>query len=133
MTETELQRLFRTLRTKFARLSPSVASVTLEISDASCSPAPTCAWRDLAWASFSGTRMRVHVLRRVLTLPRDNLIAVLAHELGHAADAARDLPWREQRADDIAEDATGMRIRYDRLNLQTVGRGRYPRPLELHR
>lgn len=133
MTETDLRRLFVGLREKFARRSPSVRAVTLEISDASCSPAPTCAWRDVAWASFEGSRRRVHVLRRVLALPRDNLVAILAHELGHAADAERNLPWREQRADDIAEDATGLRIRYDRLNLQTVGRGRYPRPLELHR
>lgn len=133
MTEPELRRLFRAMRGQFTRLYPVAASTTLEISDASCSPAQTCAWRDVAWASFGDSGRSVHVLRRVLTLPRENIEAVLSHELGHASDPNPRLPWREQRADDIAEDATGKRIRYDRLNLQTTGRGRYPRPLELHR
>lgn len=133
MTDPELRRLFRDLRARFARLYPVAAQTTLKISDASCSPAPTCGWRDVAWASFGDSGRSVHVLRRALTLPRNNLVAVLSHELGHASDPNPRLPWREQRADDIAEDATGLRIRYDRLNLQTIGRGRYPRPLELHR
>ena len=59
--------------------------------------------------------------------------AVLAHELGHAADPDVWLPGSEQRADDIAERATGHRIRYTRrLRVQTFGPGIYPRPSDLH-
>ena len=132
MTEPELYRLFRRLRAMFARsFGPRVAIATLAISDRQCTPAPKCSWRDVAYAEIS-QRPRVVVLRRVIALPRANVLALLAHELGHIADRDSDRPGAEQRADDIAECVTGRKIRYDALNLQTFGRGRYPRPLELH-
>lgn len=76
---------------------------------------------------------RIEVLAKVFLLPIENVLGLLYHELGHLADDDFGAPGAEQRADDIAEAATGHRINYDRYDVQTIGRGRWPRPLHLHR
>jgi len=121
--------VFEAQRRLFARLHPDVAAFELRIVDSRC---PTgrrsCAARDLAWMEGRG----VYLLRRALALPVDRVRGLLAHELGHAADDARHEPGSEQRADDLAERALGRRVRYDARDVQTLGRGRWPRPARLH-
>lgn len=76
---------------------------------------------------------KVEILHKVYKLPFENVLAIVRHELGHLADDDFNDPGAEQRADDIAQAATGEKIRYDSHDLQTVGKGRWPRPKYLHR
>lgn len=73
------------------------------------------------------------MLTRALRLPEANVRGLIRHEFGHIVDPDPDARGREQRADDIAEWVTGRKIRYDAQDVQTTGRGRYPRPRYLHR
>ena len=118
-------------RAAFARFYPHVARATLEITDAPCSGQP-CAYRDFAWCDPDTGQ--VWFTLRAYALPIENLIGLVRHELGHLAEPG-DATWRpsEQHADDVAERVTGERIRYDSRDVQTVGRGKYPRPRHLHR
>lgn len=122
---------FKIERDRFARVFPNVAHATLMVSPRACSPASRCVWRDFAWAFPD--HGEVHLSHRVLSLPVENQIGLIRHELGHLADGHIAEPWAEQRADDLAERATGERIFYDARDLQTIARGQYPRPMHLHR
>lgn len=119
-------------RRAFARAFPGMAPVRgaeLVVEDRRCS-AGGCGFRDVAWATWGPPR--VHLLRRALSdLAPENIVGLIRHELGHLADRDPWGPGSEQRADDLAESATGERVRYDRRDVQTVGRGRYPRPTNL--
>ena len=64
-----------------------------------------------------------------LSLPRANIVGLLRHEFGHLAAPRAS----EQGADDLAARVGGRLIKYDRRLIQTVGRGCYPRPLNIHR
>jgi len=77
--------------------------------------------------------VRITFYKRLLSLPRENVLGVVRHELGHACDKDFDEPDCEQRADDVAEKFTGEKIRYDCDEIQTVGKGKYPRPGHLPR
>lgn len=129
-----LRQMFARERAQYAREYPHLARVPLRIVRAPCGPGKgrSCPWRSVAWAIVEGDRS-VSILERALSLPRANLTALVRHELGHLADDRPFAAWSEQRADDIAERVTGEKIRYDADDLQTVGPGRYPRPLNLHR
>lgn len=122
-------RAFEALRAQFAVIAPEVRHARLKIVNRRCAHGDGCALRDLAWMQGGD----VFLLRRALAHGRDVVRGLLAHELGHAADPDVWLPGSEQRADDIAERATGHRIRYTRrLRVQTFGPGIYPRPSDLH-
>lgn len=137
--EARIRRLFETERSRFARRFPHLASATLDIADQPCnSDAETCAPRDIAWCSW-GRRgrkrvgpMAIHFVRRALTLPNENLVAVLRHEFGHLADERVEEPGAERRADRIASEVGGELIRYDDQDLQTIGPGSPRRPGHLH-
>lgn len=137
--EARIRRLFEAERSRFSRRFPRLASTTLDIADQPCnSDAETCAPRDIAWCSW-GRRggqktgpMAIHFVRRALTLPRENLVAVLRHEFGHLADDRVDEPGAERRADRIASEVGGELIRYDDQDLQTIGPGSPRRPGHLH-
>lgn len=129
MTPAELTSVFKRERAKFARFNARVAGAGLTLDTRRCSPGSPCRYRDVAWCEWRGNR--VYLLERVLDLPRANILGLLRHELGHLADPAIGLPHGEGRADQIAYEVTGRRIRYDRRAIQTVGRGG-PRPRHLH-
>lgn len=93
-------------------------------------------------AAENGGRGPVLIHRSALRLPRQNLVAILAHEMGHVIDQsafntsfARALRGDEtklpsdgeKRADALAQKYLGTTIRYDRDLVQTLGAGR-PRP-----
>ncbi len=130
LSRTAVQRLFATELERFTRACPWMPrKATLRVVQRPCTLPGHCATRDLAYASDA----TVTLLARALALPRANVVGLVRHELGHIAD-----PWpterdAEQRADDIAEFVTGVRVRYDRQLVQTVGTGTYPRPRRLHR
>lgn len=129
MKAASLRAMFRRDRAAFAVRYPSVAGVTLTIVDRACPDGNPCAPRDLAW--YEGGR--VFILARALRLSGAKCRALLAHELGHAADRRRWQDGSEQRADDIAARVLGRLIRYDpRDFVQTFGPGLYPRPPHLH-
>ncbi len=60
------------------------------------------------------------------------IIALLAHELGHALifGAGNDT-HPERSADIVAEEMFGIRISYDAQDVQTIGPGARPRPAHL--
>lgn len=129
MEATEARAVFRAQRDAFARRYPAMRNVTFHIVNRACPDGFECAPRDLAWYVAG----RVYLLRRALRLGRNKVSALIAHELGHAADRRRWERGSEQRADDIAEKVLGRVIRYDRRTLvQTFGPGIYPRPMSLH-
>lgn len=132
MTRREARALFARERARFARVFPDVRRACLVIDDARCGPG-LCRARDIAYMTHGRRGATVVLLARALALPRQNIVAVLRHELGHAADPRPGARGGEQRADDIAEYVTGQRIYYDTIRLQTTGVGTYPRPLSLHR
>jgi hypothetical protein len=131
MTPAEAKSIFVQERKLFARDFPRVARTEFVILAQSCST-KKCAFRDLAFAE-TGRTPRVSLLARALKLSISNVRGLIRHELGHVADERVDEPGREQRADDIAEWVSGRKIRYDARDVQTTGRGKYPRPRYLHR
>ena len=62
----------------------------------------------------------------------ERMLGLIRHELGHALfllDGDED--HSEQDADDLAEEVFGTPIRYDRIDVQTIGMGSSPRPRHL--
>jgi hypothetical protein len=132
MTPAALQALFRTERARFARSFPHARQATLHLLPDACFPHQRrCAARDFA-RSWQDTG-RVEVLAKLLAEPRPVVLGILRHELGHVADPTPDRGGAEQRADDLAEVATGRRVRYDHRDVETTGPGRWPRPRRLPR
>ena len=135
MKRDELLAMFLRERQSFAQVFPfaRVATARLVIVESRC-PNPPCAERDYACAESAGESVPgvITMTRRVLALPRSNVVGLIRHELGHLADRSIR-GGAEQRADDLAERATGVRVRYDRRDLQTThNSGRWPRPKHLH-
>lgn len=135
MTRGEVIVQFLRERESFARVFPfpRVAEARLVIVEAHC-PNPPCSERDYACAESQGERIAgvVTMTRRVLALPRHNVVGLIRHELGHLADQS-SRGGAEQRADDLAERVTGVKVRYDRADLQTTHNSdRWPRPKNLH-
>jgi len=127
MTSRELAALFETERKRFARYFNRAARVEMQIETSRCVSPDHCAYRD-----FGYTDTRVVVLHhRILKASRNRAVGLIRHELGHVCDPTIWNPGAEQRADDIAELVSGEKIRYDHRDVQTVGRGAYPRPTYL--
>jgi transposase-like protein len=143
MTEAELVELFVRERGRFAKRFPRVAEASIEVSEAPCSAAHgRCGFRNVAYCSWTGPDgakkyQRVVVVRRLLSMPRENVVGVIRHELGHLADDHVSEGGAERRADEIAERVTGAKVRYDANDLQSAGACRTPpcrdeRPGHLH-
>lgn len=130
MTRTDFRHLFENERAAFLEEFPAMPFVGLRITEEAC-PHPPCEHRD--FASYDVEDHVVTFTERVLSLPIENVVGLIRHELGHAADEKIDEFGAEQRADDLAERATGERIYYDPHDVQTIAPGRYPRPTYLHR
>lgn len=128
--------MYATLLDVFARRFPLAPSAhrraPFVIVTRACVARRHCAERDLAYA-VPGRRARVVMLARALELSDEHVVGLLLHELGHLFDPTPDAPGAERRADRVARSATGIEIRYDRRDIQTIGRGRTPRPRHLHR
>ena len=98
-----------------------------------------CVYRDMAWAEVSRDANlnlisgRVFLMKKILSLTEDNMVAVIRHEISHCVDPFVGRSGAEQRADDIAFLVCGDKIRYDMNLIQTISSGKYPRPLELRR
>jgi sulfur carrier protein ThiS len=131
VTEAAAHAMFERQREAFAALFPAVSRARLHIVRRPCPDGRVrCAGRDLAWMVDGD----VHLLARALDRGHHVVGALLAHELGHAADASRYLPGSEQRADDLAAVILGKPIRYTATDaVQTFGAGAWPRPLHLHK
>lgn len=133
--ERTLRDIFRAERSRFADAFPGsqVASARLYLTAAPCPLRVGCAPRDYAVARWGGSSPpSITFTRRVLLLPRANVVALMRHELAHIADPTPDAPDPELRADRIASQVGGERVRYDRREVQTVGAGG-PRPRRLPR
>lgn len=76
--------------------------------------------------------LEVVVAPRFLRQRRAVVRGVLMHELGHAmAFCTGDSTHPERVADELAEAAFGVPIRYDARDVQTTGPGQRPRPAYL--
>lgn len=131
MNRTEARSIFDRERNAFSSIFPWVKKTKFIIADRACVDMGHCGKRDLAYAT--ATPPSVTILCRALALSKNNVIGLIRHELGHVADIFLGSRGSEQRADDIAEYVTGKRIFYDRYDVQTISKGRYPRPKYLHR
>jgi hypothetical protein len=118
----------------WARGAPRVSRSALVVHEAHCGPTGRCGARDVAWADWGETGPGVvHLLRRAIVLPWENLVGLIRHEFGHLADPAGDALGAERRADVIAAQATGAPVRYDLHDLQSVHPDAVPaRPPWLH-
>lgn len=126
MTPAAFRSLFRAERARFAAAFPrsQVGAARLYLTSAPCPLGPPCADRDYAVARWGGpTPPSITFSRRVLDLPRANVVALVRHELAHVADPTPDAPDPELRADRIASQVGGQAVRYDRREVQTVGAG----------
>jgi hypothetical protein len=97
-----------------------------------CPQDERCTKRDVAYVNVSCEPPHLVVVKRLLDMHKNNILGVLFHEFGHLADENSG-PGAERRADRIAERVLGVKISYDRNDLQTVGNGTRPRPAHLHR
>lgn len=80
-----------------------------------------------AYAACSGAA--VYVASKIYDTEYNRYAAILMHELAHAVlMQSGDEDHSEQDADDVAEELFGHRISYDKDDVQTLGRGRHPRP-----
>lgn len=133
MNDRALRDLFLVERARFAAAFPrsQVGAARLHLTAAPCPLRVDCAPRDYAVARWGGpTPPSITFSRRVLDLPRANVVALVRHELAHVADPTPDAPDPELRADRIASQVGGQAVRYDRREVQTVGAGgRRPRRL----
>jgi len=127
-----LATLFVAERARFARWYPVCAGAWLSLTDAPC-PLPPCAGRDYGVANLE--TLEICLTFRVLTLPRENVVAIVRHELGHIADPTPNARNAERRADRIAARVGGQMIRYDADMVQTIDPAApyRVRPASLHR
>jgi hypothetical protein len=128
ITLSRARAIFVSERRRFAKVYPRLARVSLNTYDADCFLAP-CKPRDLAQATDDRDGLRVHLLQRALT-SEARVRGLLRHELGHLA---LHHGGSEQDADDVAEHVTRQKVRYDKDDVQTTGRGTWPRPKHLPR
>lgn len=75
----------------------------------------------------------IRVVARLLDRGLGPFLGVIKHELGHLCDSRVHEPEAEARADMIALLVAGAPVKYDAIQLQTTGRGTWPRPRSLHR
>lgn len=119
MKPAELRALFLRERRAFAARYPRCAGVGLALLEAPC-PVPPCAARDLA--AYYPAQHTIEIARRALRRPRASVVALVRHELAHAADPTPNAPGAEQRADRIARKVRGAAILYDADFVQTLDR-----------
>lgn len=136
MTPAQARRMYLDVRRAFVARWPGAPAAhrraPLVVARRACTVRGHCRARDLAYA-VDGPRARVVLLARALDLPWQNVLGLMLHELGHLFDPAPGAPDAERRADAVAARATGLRVRYDARDIQTVGPGTSPRPRRLHR
>lgn len=128
MKRAEFKRIVRSLMDVFV-----VPDLALDVVKRRCPCGRKCTPRDLAYVQIGESPPRLVIVERLLKLPRSNVLGVILHEFGHLADMTPNAPGAEQRADDLAELFSSYRISYDSRDIQTIGRGTYPRPIRLHR
>lgn len=132
MNKTAARALFVRERAHMARSFPWVANAKLLFVEGDCPQGRTCKRRDFATTQIATSEVRLAT--RALTWPAANVRGLILHELGHVADLNVREPGAEQRADDLVEQATGVLVRYDSEDIQTVAKsGVYPRPKHLPR
>jgi hypothetical protein len=132
VTRAHFDAIFAAQRGIFAAKYPVLNKTIYNVTYEDCTLPGKCGYRDTAYAIPSTSHPIIVVSSRLASMPDENIIGVLRHEFGHLADSAWQQPGREQRADNIAEAVTGTKIRYDDKDVQTIGAGKYPRPLYLH-
>lgn len=127
MTAAEAHRLYERLRATIAATFPRVAGVPLRLHQRHYMRRITP--RDFAW--YDTDDDTVHATMRLLRQPVGRVAGVLAHELGHAADAQLERAGAERRADRLAAMALGQPILYDKGLVQNLDEGVTPRPRQL--
>ena len=65
---------------------------------------------------------------KMLTIPIENQIAVIAHEIAHCILMQMDIDHTEREADSYASYLIDQPINYDHHDIQTIGLGTPLRP-----
>jgi hypothetical protein len=75
---------------------------------------------------------RIGVAPKLESQPASRIIALLMHELAHAVLLFQGIADHSERdADKVAEAIFDMQISYDEMDVQTLKKGRRPRPSHL--
>lgn len=123
------------VRTVFDRLLRRVQrSVPLRVTLHVAKPADFPAERSYAYCTDDHRTLRIYVAPKMAHAPVDRIEGVLRHEFGHAVFFHfGEVDHNEHDADKLAEALFGDPIRYDKADVQSIVRGRAPRPLYLPR
>lgn len=120
---------FRTLHAAAAARYPRAAAVRFRYGRASEFPRR----RNYAYCVDDPSGPVIVLAPKARRASAERVLGVLAHEWGHALAFLAGMPEHAERdADALAESVFGVRIAYDRDDVQTVGAGTRPRPSRLH-
>lgn len=125
-------KIFNTLRDDAAKTHPQIKTAGLGV-DSSIHKTP----RDYGMAALNKAGPMVYVAPELAQQPTSVIKGVLAHELGHVAAWLGPYPVpkgydaTERQADKIAEELFGLKLYYNKANVQCMGpgaKGTRPRP-----
>ena len=120
--------VFATLRTAAAARFPRAAVVRFRYGRASEFPRR----RNYAYCVDDPSGPVIVLAPKGRRASAERVLGVLAHEWGHALAFLAGVPGHSERdADTLAESVFGVRIAYDKDDVQTVGAGTRPRPSRL--
>lgn len=80
--------------------------------------------RDMAFTNGS----QIVFSDKMFSLPIENQIALIAHEIAHCNLIQKGIDHSERDADRHAEEIFAFKISYDDDDIQTTGHGNRPRP-----
>ena len=119
---------FRTLHAAAAARFPRAAAVRFRYGRASEFPRK----RNYAYCVDAPSGPVIVLAPKARRASAERVLALLAHEWGHALAFLAGMPEHSERdADTLAEQVFGLRIAYDKDDVQTVGAGTRPRPSRL--
>jgi hypothetical protein len=123
-----IENVFKRLVRRACARAPKLRGFELQlvVGDAKSFPQP----RNFAQCGLARKHvLRIEVAPKMLTQSADRIEAVLRHEIAHAVFFAYGEPdHTERETDQLAEELFGGRIFYDAIDVQTLRRGKFPRP-----
>ena len=130
MSPHSLTDVFMKLRSQAALVEPHLAIMDIPLLEGRLDEFPEN--RNFAYCTVEDNP-HIVVSPRIHGQPTARIIALLAHEFGHAIYTLVGRQHTEREADALAEQVFGIQIFYDQELVQTIGPGERPRPNHLPR